>query len=38
VPLITPDASLAVSLEEPGGSKTGQPSSDIIAVGKLSNL
>jgi anti-sigma-K factor RskA len=38
VPLITPDASLAVSLEEPGGSKTGKPSNDIIAVGKLSNL
>jgi anti-sigma-K factor RskA len=38
VPLITPDASLAVSLEEPGGSKTGRPSDEIIAVGKLSNL
>jgi anti-sigma-K factor RskA len=37
-PLITPDASLAVSLEEPGGSKTGLPSNDIIAVGKLTNL
>jgi len=35
---VTPDASLAVSLEEPGGSRTGAPSNDIIAVGKLTNL
>jgi anti-sigma-K factor RskA len=38
VPFITPDASLAVSLEEPGGSRTGAPSNDIIAIGKLTNL
>jgi len=38
VPRINAEASLAVSLEEPGGSKTGQPSSDIIAVGKLTAL
>ncbi len=37
-PFVTPDASLAVSLEEPGGSRTGRPSNDIIAVGKLTNL
>src|SRR5262245_19768275 len=38
VPFVTPDASLAVSLEEPGGSRTGSPSNDIVAVGKLTNL
>jgi anti-sigma-K factor RskA len=38
VPFVTPEASLAVSLEEPGGSRTGSPSNDIIAVGKLTNL
>jgi anti-sigma-K factor RskA len=38
VPFVTLDASLAVSLEEPGGSRTGSPSNDIIAVGKLTNL
>jgi anti-sigma-K factor RskA len=38
VQFVTPDASLAVSLEEPGGSRTGAPSTDIIAVGKLTNL
>jgi anti-sigma-K factor RskA len=38
VPFVTPDASLAVSLEEPGGSRTGTPSNDIVAVGKLTNL
>jgi anti-sigma-K factor RskA len=38
VPFVTPEASLAVSLEEPGGSRTGTPSNDIIAVGKLTNL
>jgi anti-sigma-K factor RskA len=38
VPFVTLDASLAVSLEEPGGSRTGAPSNDIIAVGKLTNL
>jgi anti-sigma-K factor RskA len=37
-PFVTPDASLAVSLEEPGGSRTGRPSNDIVAVGKLTNL
>jgi anti-sigma-K factor RskA len=38
VPFVTPEASLAVSLEEPGGSRSGAPSNDIIAVGKLTNL
>jgi anti-sigma-K factor RskA len=38
VPLVTRDASLAVSLEEPGGSRTGAPSDQIIAVGGLTNL
>src|SRR5262245_52092261 len=38
VPFVTPHASLAVALEEPGGSRTGAPSNDIIAVGKLTNL
>jgi anti-sigma-K factor RskA len=37
-PLVTPDASLAVSREELGGSRTGLPSNDIIAVGKFTNL
>src|SRR5262245_5657183 len=37
-PLVTPDASLAVSREELGGSRTGLPSNDIIAVGKFANL
>ena len=37
-PFVTPDASLAVSLEEPGGSRTGRPSNEIVAVGKLTNL
>lgn len=31
-------ASLAVSLEPPGGSPTGQPTGDVIAVGNLSRL
>src|SRR5262249_32331785 len=35
---ITPDASLAVSLEPPGGSPTGQPTGPVIAAGKLTNL
>jgi len=38
VPFVTRDAKLAVSLEEPGGSRTGAPSDDIIAVGDLTNL
>jgi anti-sigma-K factor RskA len=38
VPRVNAEAALAVSLEEPGGSKTGQPSSDIIATGKLTAL
>jgi anti-sigma-K factor RskA len=38
VPLVTPDAALAVSLEEPGGSRTGLPSNNIIASGPLTNL
>jgi anti-sigma-K factor RskA len=38
VPFVTPDASLAVSLEQPGGSSTGSPSNEIIAIGKLTNL
>jgi anti-sigma-K factor RskA len=35
---VTPDAALAVSLEPPGGSPTGQPTGPVIAVGKLVNL
>jgi anti-sigma-K factor RskA len=38
VPRINTEAALAVSLEELGGSKTGAPSADIIAVGKLTAL
>ncbi len=33
-----PDATLAVSLEPPGGSPTGQPTGPVIAHGKLTNL
>jgi anti-sigma-K factor RskA len=35
---LTPDATLAVSLEPPGGSPTGQPTGPVIAAGKFSNL
>jgi anti-sigma-K factor RskA len=35
---LTPDATLAVSLEPPGGSPTGQPTGPVIAHGKLTNL
>ena len=35
---ITQDATLAVSLEPPGGSPTGQPTGPVIAAGKLTNL
>jgi anti-sigma-K factor RskA len=35
---LTPDATLAVSLEPPGGSPTGQPTGPVIAAGKLTNL
>jgi anti-sigma-K factor RskA len=35
---LTPQATLAVSLEPPGGSPTGQPTGPVIAAGKLSNL
>jgi len=35
---ITPDATLAVSLEPPGGSPTGLPTGPVIAAGKLTNL
>jgi anti-sigma-K factor RskA len=35
---LTPDASLAVSLEPPGGSPTGQPTGPVIASGKLTSL
>jgi anti-sigma-K factor RskA len=35
---VTPDAALAVSLEPPGGSPTGQPTGPVIASGKLANL
>src|SRR5262249_24459955 len=38
VPFVTRDAKLAVSLEEPGGSRPGAPSDEIIAVGDLTNL
>jgi anti-sigma-K factor RskA len=35
---LTPDATLAVSLEPPGGSPTGQPTGPVIATGKLTSL
>ena len=35
---VTPDATLAVSLEPPGGSPTGQPTGPVIAAGKLANM
>jgi len=35
---ITPDATLAVSLEPPGGSPTGLPTGPVIAAGKLTNM
>ena len=35
---ITPDATLAVSLEPPGGSPTGLPTGEVIAAGKLTSL
>jgi anti-sigma-K factor RskA len=35
---LTPDATLAISLEPPGGSPTGQHTGPVIAAGKLSNF
>ncbi len=35
---LTPEATLAVSLEPPGGSPTGQPTGPVIATGKLTSL
>jgi anti-sigma-K factor RskA len=35
---LTPDAALAVSLEPPDGSPTGQPTGPVIASGKLTSL
>ena len=35
---LTPNATLAVSLEPPGGSPTGLPTGPVIAAGKLTNL
>jgi anti-sigma-K factor RskA len=35
---VTPDATLAVSLEPPGGSPTGAPTGPVIATGKLTSL
>jgi len=35
---LTPDATLAVSLEPPGGSPTGLPTGPVIAAGKLTNM
>ncbi len=35
---LTPDAALAVSMEPPGGSPTGQPTGPVIATGKLASL
>lgn len=35
---VATDATLAVSLEPPGGSPTGQPTGPVIATGKLTNL
>jgi len=36
--LVTPDATLAVSLEPPGGSPTGLPTGPVVAAGKLTNM
>jgi anti-sigma-K factor RskA len=38
VPRISADAALAVSMEPPGGSPTGQPTGPVIANGKLTSL
>jgi anti-sigma-K factor RskA len=35
---VKPDATLAVSVEPPGGSPTGLPTGPVIAAGKLTNL
>jgi anti-sigma-K factor RskA len=35
---VTPDATLAVSIEPPGGSPTGQPTGPVVAAGKLTSL
>lgn len=35
---LTPDTALAVSMEPPGGSPTGQPTGPVIASGKLARL
>ncbi|MFL6823744.1 MAG: sigma-70 family RNA polymerase sigma factor [Xanthobacteraceae bacterium] len=35
---LTPDAALAISLEPPGGSPTGQPTGPVIASGRLTGL
>jgi anti-sigma-K factor RskA len=35
---INADAALAVSMEPPGGSPTGQPTGPVIASGKLTSL
>ena len=35
---ITPETTLVVSLEPPGGSRTGQPTGPVIASGKLTAL
>ncbi|HKD24790.1 MAG TPA: anti-sigma factor [Xanthobacteraceae bacterium] len=35
---VTPDATLAVSLEPPGGSPTGLPTGPVVAAGKLTNM
>ncbi len=38
LPHVSADATLAISLEPPGGSPTGQPTGPIIANGKLASL
>jgi anti-sigma-K factor RskA len=35
---LTADAALAVSMEPPGGSPTGQPTGPVVASGKLTSL
>jgi len=35
---LTPEATLAISLEPPGGSPTGQPTGPVIASGKLTSM
>jgi anti-sigma-K factor RskA len=35
---MSPDTALAISMEPPGGSPTGQPSGPVLASGKLASM